>query len=180
MKSLGQDSNYLVRYSEAFVYKNRIWIFMEYMDLGCLTGILHVRKGCIPEKIISYILRQVLKGLMCLHNRHIVHRDIKSDNVMVSSNGDIKLGDFGYAAQLTVERLERESRVGTVYWMAPEIITGKKKYNNKVDIWSLGIVALELANGDPPYLEADATKALVYIVSKPSPKLDANKWSEEF
>ena len=109
-----------------------------------------------------------------------MHRDIKSDNVMIASNGSIKLGDFGYAAQLTQERLERESRVGTVYWMAPEIITAKTKYNNKVDVWSLGILAMELANGDPPYLEEDATKALVFIVSKPSPKLDEHKWSAEF
>lgn len=122
----------------------------------------------------------MLKGLICLHNRHIVHRDIKSDNVMISSSGDIKLGDFGYAAQLTQEKLARTSRVGTICWMAPEIIKGKGQYNNKVDVWSLGIFALELAHGDPPYLTEDPNKVLLFIVSKPAPKLEGGRWSEEF
>ena len=175
-----EKNNYVVRYLEAYLFKDRVWIFMEYLDMGCLTPILDVRRGKLPESIIAYIMKQVLKGLLCLHNKHIVHRDIKSDNIMISSDGDIKLGDFGYAAQLTQERNARTSRVGTILWMAPEIVKGRAQYDNKVDVWSLGIFGLELANGDPPYMNEDPHKVLLIIVSRSPPKLDPSKWSVEF
>lgn len=91
-------------------------------------------------------------ALAYLHSRHIIHRDIKSDNLLLSRNGDIKLGDFGYAAQLTRERKKRNSKVGTVCWMAPEVIKGKDMYTEKVDVWSLGIMILEFVFGEPPHL----------------------------
>ena len=178
MKGL-QKNNYIVRYLEGYFFRQRVWIFLEYLEYGCLTAILDVRRGKIPEPLIAYILRQVLKATHFLHSKHIVHRDIKSDNIMIGKNGDIKLGDFGYAAQLTQERQARTSRVGTILWMAPEIIKGKGDYNNKVDVWSLGIFAMELAKGDPPYLTEDPNRVLLMIVTRPPPKLDQS-WSSEF
>lgn len=91
-------------------------------------------------------------GLQYLHARHIIHRDIKSDNILVDKSGQVKLADFGYSAQLTTERDARSSKVGTVCWMAPELISGERRYGTGVDIWSYGIFAMELANGDPPYI----------------------------
>ena len=91
----------VIKYEEAYVFRGRLWIFMEYMDYGALTPLLEDRKGNIPEHIISYTLWKVVEGLAYLHSKHILHRDLKSDNIMISSEGDVKLGDFGYAAQLT-------------------------------------------------------------------------------
>ena len=103
------------------------------------------------EEVIKYILKQILEGLNFLHSNHIIHRDIKSDNILYNTSGDIKLADFGYAAQLTKQEDLRKTRCGTVCWMAPELID-KQPYNVKIDIWSLGIVALELAEGASPYV----------------------------
>ena len=85
--------------------------------------------------------------------KHVIHRDIKSDNILVDAQGNVKLADFGYSAQLTTEREQRTSRVGTVCWMAPELIKRQNRYDCKVDVWSLGIFAYELTNGDPPYIQ---------------------------
>ena len=87
------------------------------------------------------------------HKLNIIHRDIKSDNVLVNENGDIKLVDFGYSVMLTEQNQSRKSRVGTVCWMPPELIRASElsKYGPKIDIWSLGIFALELAQGEPPW-----------------------------
>ena len=122
------------------------------MDVGALTEMLEDKKGKIDERLCAYILRKSLEGLYYLHSKSIIHRDIKSDNILVNSNGDIKLCDFGYATQLTKIKRGTVSQVGTICWMAPELIKKEKKYNQKVDIWSYGIFALEIANGEPPYL----------------------------
>ncbi len=93
-----QGNECIIKCYEAFDYKSRLWIFLEYMDAGCLTPIAEERKGNISENVCAYILYQTLKGLSYLHSRNIVHRDIKSDNILINSKGDIKLADFGYAA----------------------------------------------------------------------------------
>jgi len=104
------------------------------------------------EDVVKYVLKKSLEGLDFLHQKHIIHRDIKSDNLLMSQNGEVKLADFGYACQLTEEKAGRKSKVGTVCWMAPELIRGERSYTTKVDIWSYGIFAMEMADGDPPYI----------------------------
>merc|ERR1712012_886497 len=133
------------------------------MDGGAFTPILEEKQGNYSEEFCKYSLYQTCKGLD-LHNRNIIHRDIKSDNILIKPNGDIKLADFGYAVMLTQQSQGRTSKVGTVCWMAPELIEGRGKYTNKVDIWSLGIFAIELACGEPPYISEHPTRVLYNIV----------------
>lgn len=128
-----------------------MWIFLEIMD-DALTPIIAKMRNIYSENVCKYILRQTLLGLQYLHARHIIHRDIKSDNILIDRAGQVKLADFGYSAQLTMERDARSSKVGTVCWMAPELIKGERRYDTKIDVWSFGIFAVELANGDPPYI----------------------------
>lgn len=124
----------------------------------------------VPEHLISYIFREVLKGLASLHRQHRIHRDIKSDNILIATDGKVKLSDFGYAAQLTSEKDKRNTLVGTPCWMAPELIAGNL-YDTKVDVWSLGIVALEMADGDPPFIKENPLKVLFMISSASPPRL---------
>jgi len=115
-----------------------------------------------------------------LHSQNRIHRDIKSDNVLIHSNGTIKLADFGFAAQLTQSRNNRVTVVGTPYWMAPELIRGQP-YDSKVDVWSLGIMGMEMAEGDPPYMEHPPLRALFLITTKGIPPVSRpEKWTENF
>lgn len=180
MKSM--DHKNIVQLYETYMYKGRIFLFMEYLDGGCLTPIVENFKLNIPENIIAFILRETLEGLYQLHKHGIIHRDIKSDNVLIEKEGaSIKLTDFGYSCQLTQEKRMRESRVGTLYWMAPEIIKGAERYDERCDIWSLGVFAFELAEGVPPFPKKGQQRTIYYILSKPPPKLrDQEKWSDNF
>ena len=169
----------VVNYYESYSYNNYLWIIVELMS-GNLTDLIMDKSGQIPEPLMAYIMKEILKGLISLHGQHRIHRDIKSDNVLVSLDGDIKLSDFGYSAQLTTEQVNRHTVVGTPCWMAPELIMGNE-YDMKVDIWSLGIVAIEIADGEPPYLRENPMKALYLIVNNPVPTLlKKSKWSEAF
>ena len=149
---LCKENDAILRCFECFDFKDRLWIFLEMMDGGALTPMLEEKNGNYPETFCKYVCLKVLQGLKYLHERHILHRDIKSDNILVATDGKIKLADFGYATQLTSESENRISKVGTVCWMAPEMIRGKMKYNYKVDVWSFGIFVVELAQGEPPYI----------------------------
>lgn len=172
--------NNIVGCREAYEYNKKIWIFLELMDCGALTDYVGHDRSVLTEEVCAYILLQTVRGLMTLHKRNIMHRDIKSDNILINSKGDIKLADFGYSAQLTQEKASRKTRVGTIYWMAPELIKGKKNYDSKVDIWSFGIFALELADGEPPYLGKSQAKILLKIVQKDAPQLKGAHWSPVF
>eukprot|EP01113_Clastostelium_recurvatum_P017458 TRINITY_DN2048_c0_g1_i1.p1 TRINITY_DN2048_c0_g1~~TRINITY_DN2048_c0_g1_i1.p1 ORF type:complete len:520 (+),score=73.75 TRINITY_DN2048_c0_g1_i1:57-1562(+) len=172
----------VVDYVESFVINGReIWVVMEFMGGGCLTDVLESFDMVqLTEAQIAYASRETLRALAYMHSFHRVHRDIKSDNVLLGSDGAVKLADFGYAAQLTRDRQHRKTIVGTPYWMAPELIRGEP-YGTKVDIWSLGIMVMEMAEGEPPYMEYPPIRALFLITTQGIPPLkEQHKWSREF
>lgn len=168
----------IVSYMGAYQNKHHLWISMEFMDGGKLTDLLY--KTILREDEIAYVLRECLKALRYLHDSNKMHRDIKSDNVLVNSKGEVKLADFGFCVELSTKKEKRKSTVGTPYWMAPEVIRAIE-YSPNVDIWSLGILALEMAEGEPPLIELPVLRALFIIATQPAPTLrEPSNWSSHF
>jgi len=156
------------------------------MDAGNLTAITDLHHAIGPQQIvlkenqIAYLVGEVLKALSYLHSLHRVHRDIKTDNILLNADGEVKLADFGFAIQLTEEKQRRKTVIGTPYWMAPEIILNQE-YGRLVDIWSLGIMIMEMAEGEPPYIKFPQGKALYLISTQGAPPLKKPKiWTNEF
>ena len=169
----------IVTYFDSYVVGEVIWVVMEFMGQGCLTEILEQFAYVqMSESAIANVCKATLEGLNYIHKLHRIHRDIKSDNMLVGDKGEIKLADFGYAAQLTQDKKKRNTIVGTPYWMAPELIRGQH-YDQKVDVWSLGIMAMEMAEGEPPYMDYPPLRALFLITTKGIPPLKDSKWSPE-
>mmetsp|Transcript_1334 Transcript_1334/g.1601 ORF Transcript_1334/g.1601 Transcript_1334/m.1601 type:complete len:359 (+) Transcript_1334:114-1190(+) len=165
---------------ETLVFNDFVWTVMEHMDAGSLTDVLDLDGEYWNESIIAYVCKKVLNGLDFMHYENRFHRDIKSDNILLNNDGEVKLCDFGFAVCLTEERRLRKTLIGTPYWMPPELIEGIK-YNSRVDIWSLGITAIEMAEGEPPHFEEDELRACYNIISLDPPKLkDQEKWSPLF
>ena len=170
----------LVEFHTSFAHEGHIWVVMEMMDGGSLTDCLDAFTYNKPsEALIAYIMRQVLEGLQYMHALGNIHRDIKSDNILLSLDGQVKLADFGYAAELTEDKQKRHTVVGTPYWMAPEVIKGQE-YDQRADIWGVGVVLRELMEGEPPYLNEAPLRALFLISTQGMPALKRGKsWSPE-
>eukprot|EP01117_Protostelium_nocturnum_P015493 TRINITY_DN601_c0_g1_i2.p1 TRINITY_DN601_c0_g1~~TRINITY_DN601_c0_g1_i2.p1 ORF type:complete len:484 (-),score=181.40 TRINITY_DN601_c0_g1_i2:92-1543(-) len=171
----------IVEYIDSYIVdRNQLWVVMEFMGGGCLTDTLELFPQIqLTEPQMAYCIRETLRGLSYIHKQHRIHRDIKSDNMLVSDNGLIKVADFGYAAQLTQNKAKRNTVVGTPFWMAPELIRGHD-YGTKVDIWSTGIMLQEMMEGEPPYLDLPPLKALFQITTKGIPPLKTpDAWSPE-
>uniref|UniRef100_A0A8C9VWP1 non-specific serine/threonine protein kinase n=1 Tax=Scleropages formosus TaxID=113540 RepID=A0A8C9VWP1_SCLFO len=181
----------IATYYGAFVKKSpagqddQLWLVMEYCGAGSVTDLVKKTKSnCLKEDWIAYICREVLRGLSHLHSHHVIHRDIKGQNVLLTENAEVKLVDFGVSAQLDRTIGRRNTFIGTPYWMAPEVIACDENqdatYDYRSDLWSLGITALEMAEGAPPLCDMHPMRALFLIPRNPPPRLKSRKWSKKF
>ncbi|CAI4224072.1 unnamed protein product [Auanema sp. JU1783] len=174
------DSKYVVKYYGSYFKNSDLWIVMEYCGAGSVSDIMRFRRKTLTEKEISAVLRDTIKGLRYLHGLKKIHRDIKAGNILLNMEGHAKLADFGVAGQLTDTMAKRNTVIGTPFWMAPEVIE-EIGYDTKADIWSLGITAIEMAEGRPPYADIHPMRAIFMIPTKPPPTFKKPEdWSDEF
>ncbi|KAI4466486.1 serine/threonine-protein kinase tao [Holotrichia oblita] len=164
---------------------DQLWLVMEYCGAGSVTDLVKSTKGqSLKEEWIAYICREILRGLSYLHSNKVIHRDIKGQNVLLTDNAEVKLVDFGVSAQLDRTIGRRNTFIGTPYWMAPEVIACDENpdatYDNRSDLWSLGITALEMAESQPPLCELHPMRALFLIPRNPPPRLKSKKWNKKF
>lgn len=146
------DDKHIVKFYGAYHRLNDIWIVMEYLDCGTLSQLVDHVLLPLKEEWISYLLRNVLQAIKYIHSKNMIHRDIKSHNIMITCLGEVKIVDFGFCCQLRNVNEKRKSTMGTCLWMAPEVMKNEE-YSFKCDVWSVGIVAIELADGKPPHKE---------------------------
>lgn len=165
----------LVNLYHCFYFESQIWMVMEFCDCGPLIQLIPEMDFSEPR--IAFVTRQLLNGLCCLHNAGYIHRDIKSQNILVSLNGRVKLADFGLCIKIEPGETTH-GRVGTIHYMAPEIIT-RKNYDTKVDIWSIGCLIYEMCLGGPPYVKCRSLKAVFNILTHGVPPLAGQEWSDE-
>jgi len=172
----------IIGYIDSYIVGNVLWCVMEYMDAGDLTELIRTSRKIMSERHYAIILREILEGINYLHTQPlpIMHRDLKSDNILLGRDGRIKITDFGFACQLTPERRSRNDVIGTACWMPPEVIKGQE-YATKVDVWSFGIIAQELVEGEPPYYTDPARQIMYNIATKGRPNFSRpQKLSAEF
>ncbi|XP_077411267.1 TRAF2 and NCK interacting kinase b isoform X16 [Vanacampus margaritifer] len=181
----------IATYYGAFIKKNppgmddQLWLVMEFCGAGSITDLIKNTKGnSLKEEWIAYVCREILRGLTHLHQHKVIHRDIKGQNVLLTENAEVKLVDFGVSAQLDRTVGRRNTFIGTPYWMAPEVIACDENpdatYDFKSDLWSLGITAIEMAEGAPPLCDMHPMRALFLIPRNPAPRLKSKKWSKKF
>jgi serine/threonine protein kinase len=151
----------------------KVMVVMELCDHGSVSDVLRRLPGGLTENEISIIVREVLLGLKYLHDDKKIHRDVKAGNILIARDFSPKLADFGISCQLQNTLARRNTQIGSPYWMAPEVIKGIA-YNNKADIWSLGITCIEMCEGQPPYYHIPPTRAMFVISTKPPTGISDN------
>uniref|UniRef100_A0A8C1BYC5 Mitogen-activated protein kinase kinase kinase kinase n=1 Tax=Cyprinus carpio carpio TaxID=630221 RepID=A0A8C1BYC5_CYPCA len=156
----------IVAYFGSYLRNNKLWICMEFCGGGSLQDIYHVT-GPLKERQIAYVSRETLQGLHHLHEAGKMHRDIKGANILLTERGDVKLADFGVAAEINASVAKRKSFIGTPYWMAPEVAAVERKggYNQLCDIWAVGITAIELAELQPPMFDLHPMRLCLFLRS---------------
>jgi len=172
----------VVRYFGSFMGDEYLWIVMEHCGGGSVRDVLTTSGLPLNEAQIAYLCGESLKGLVYLHSIFKIHRDIKCSNILLTESGGVKLADFGVAAQLTRTMSKRNTFIGTPHWMAPEVIQ-ESRYDGKVDVWALGISAMEMAEVDPPRHDVHPMRVIFMITREPSPTLDqstSSNWSAAF
>lgn len=158
----------IVEMFDSYLVNDELWVVMEFLEGGALTDI--VTHSRMDEEQIATVCKQCLKALAYLHSQGVIHRDIKSDSILLALDGRVKLSDFGFCAQVSQELPKRKSLVGTPYWMSPEVIS-RLPYGPEVDIWSLGIMVIEMVDGEPPFFNEPPLQAMRRIREMPPPKL---------
>jgi serine/threonine protein kinase len=158
----------IVKMFDSYLVGDELWVVMEYLEGGALTDI--VTRARMDEEQIATVCKQCLKALAYLHSQGVIHRDIKSDSILLDTDGRVKLSDFGFCAQVSPDLPKRKSLVGTPYWMSPEVIS-RLPYGPEVDIWSLGIMVIEMVDGEPPFFNEPPLQAMRRIRDMPPPKL---------
>ncbi|XP_061651378.1 serine/threonine-protein kinase PAK 6 [Phyllopteryx taeniolatus] len=160
-----QHRNVVEMYKSALV-EEELWVIMEYLQGGALTNI--VSETRLSEEQIATVCEAVLQALAYLHSQGVIHRDIKSDSILLTLDGRVKLSDFGFCAQISKDIPKRKSLVGTPYWMAPEVIS-KSPYGTEVDVWSMGVMVVEMVDGEPPYFSETPVAAMKRLRDEPAP-----------
>uniref|UniRef100_A0A6B2L9D5 Protein kinase domain-containing protein n=1 Tax=Arcella intermedia TaxID=1963864 RepID=A0A6B2L9D5_9EUKA len=172
--SVVSESEFVVNFLCSFVFENTLWIVMD-LNEGSLCDVLKWKYplGINDENVICSILHQTLRGVAFLHERNIIHRDIKAGNILFNREGKIRIADFGVSAILSTNDEKRTTMAGTWHWMAPEVFYPEDcGYDFKADVWSVGITCIELAYGTAPYSKARPNQVIVYITKNPPPNLD--------
>eukprot|EP00753_Platysulcus_tardus_P005750 PLAT13678.1.p1 GENE.PLAT13678.1~~PLAT13678.1.p1 ORF type:complete len:538 (+),score=248.35 PLAT13678.1:22-1635(+) len=173
-------SDYIVSYHGSYFKDSDLWIVMEYCGAGSVSDLMTICGVTLSEDEIAAVCYSTLCGLDYLHGMHNIHRDVKAGNILLTREGWAKLADFGVSAQLTSTMSKRRTVIGTPFWMAPEVIQ-ESSYDSKADIWSLGITAIEMAEGEPPYSNIHPMRAIFMIPSRPPPTLTTpSSWSADF
>ncbi|XP_007537392.1 serine/threonine-protein kinase PAK 6 isoform X2 [Erinaceus europaeus] len=158
----------VVEMYKSYLVGEELWVLMEFLQGGALTDI--VSQVRLNEEQIATVCEAVLQALAYLHAQGVIHRDIKSDSILLTLDGRVKLSDFGFCAQISKDVPKRKSLVGTPYWMAPEVIS-RSLYATEVDIWSLGIMVIEMVDGEPPYFSDSPVQAMKRLRNSPPPRL---------
>ena len=174
------NNQYIVHYYGSYIKGHQIWIILEFCDGGSLYELIKILPRNLNEEEIASLIYMILKGLIFLHENKKIHRDVKSENILLTHEGIAKLADFGVSTQLMHSFSKKITKIGTPFYMSPEVIM-QNKYDYKCDIWSLGITSIEMAEGEPPFSKVKGYWVLKKIITHPPKGLkNKEKWSKEF